>query len=181
MAVLATWAPEDAVLGAVAPLALAAAAGTCLVIHLDDTRGVRGDLTLAGLVSGGPRAADLSPRRRGVAVLANGGVGHDEAREVIDALAGGWPAVVLACPAAPSRPDLTGLVPVMLDSTPGGAAPRGPRVVQRVRRRRTPSDPGVVTLPRVSRATIDGLLDGRLPGPTRWMRAWRAVWGKRWV
>ena len=35
MPALAIWSPEDGVLGAVAPLGLAAAAGTALVVDLD--------------------------------------------------------------------------------------------------------------------------------------------------
>ncbi len=138
-------------------------------------------MTLARLVADEPRASDLTPRRRGVAVLANGGVVLDEAREVIGALVEGWPAVVLACPTGPERPRVDALVPVVLDAPATGPVIRGPRVVQRLRRRRTVAGPGVVLLPPVARATLDVLLDGRFPGPTRWMRSWSEVWRAGWV
>lgn len=184
MAVLATWVPEDALLGAVAPLALAAAAGTCLVVDLDpDGPRYPGEATLASLVADSPHRDHLTPRRRGVAVLANGGVAGEDARPVLDALVAGWPNVVLRLPATPHRPDVSGVVPVVLD-LPGSVvvAVTGRRVVQRsavtVRRRH---GAGVVVLPSVRRSTVRTLLDGRLPGPGRWMAAWRPVWRMRWV
>jgi hypothetical protein len=63
---LAVWSPEDGILGAVAPLALAAAAGTALVVDLDPG-GPRypGAATLAGLVADGPRRSDLEPDAKG--------------------------------------------------------------------------------------------------------------------
>lgn len=181
MTVLATWAPEDAVLGAVAPLALAAAAGTCLVVHLDDLGAGEGEATLAELVADGPRGSHLVPDRRGVAVIRNGGIAAGEALDVVAALASGWPAVVLARRTGPDRPQGRGLVPVVVEGVTAGGQVRGPRVVQRVRRRRIDAEPGVVLLPAVSRASIEAMLAGRFPGPTRWMRRWRQVWGMRWV
>ena len=69
MPALSIWSPEDGVLGAVAPLGLAAAAGTALVVDLDPG-GPRypGPATLADLVADGPRRGDLSPSRRGVSI-----------------------------------------------------------------------------------------------------------------
>jgi len=73
MPAIAIWSPEDEVLGAVAPLALAAAAGTALVVDLDP-EGDRypGEATLASLVAEGPTQEDLTPSQRGVAVVGNG-------------------------------------------------------------------------------------------------------------
>ncbi len=74
MNVLGTWCPDDAVLGTVAPLALAASAGTALVIDLDTGRDdYRAAGTLAEMVREGPRrrraAAEAEgcggPRQRG--------------------------------------------------------------------------------------------------------------------
>ena len=95
MPALAIWSPEDALLGAVAPLALAAAAGTALVVDLDP-QGPRypGSGSLADLVRDQPRRDDLRPGRAGVAVLRNGGIDPEAAEEVLVALAKDWPAVV---------------------------------------------------------------------------------------
>ncbi len=180
MAVLQTWSPEDGILGAVAPLALASAAGTALVVDLD-ARGPEypGEVSLAQLVAAGPRHADLHPQRRGVAVLPNGGVAIEEAQDTIDALIEGWPAVVLRLPPYP-RPQGPGVVPV-LPLTPvhlfghEGAAvfQRGPW---------PPSQPvDGVLLPRVRASTISILLEGRRPSPSRWLRAWSKVWSLPWL
>ena len=59
MPALAIWTPEDGVLGALAPLGLAIAGGTALMVDLDPL-GPRypGTRSLADLVSEGPRRAD---------------------------------------------------------------------------------------------------------------------------
>ena len=181
MPALAVWSPEDAVLGAVAPLALGAAAGTALVIDLD-RNGPRypGDLTLAGLVADGPTRSHLSPSRRGVAVVRNGGVTADEAEDVLRALISGWPAVVLRLP--PSHAGGDGAIPI-LPLVPGRLLQRrpGPAVYQRSGWRVRVPDRGVV-LPRPSSATIQALLDGRIPPPgDRWIRGWKAVWETPWA
>ena len=99
MPALSTWTPEDGVLGAVAPLAMAAAAGTALVVDLDPHGpAYPGAVGLAGLVAEGPTRRDLEPARRGVAVLHNGGVEPEDAAEVLAALVAGWPAVVFRLP-----------------------------------------------------------------------------------
>jgi len=181
MPALAIWSPEDEVLGAVAPLALGAAAGTALVVDLDPS-GPRypGEVTLASLVEDGPRKVDLSPQRRGVAIVRNGGVDPHEAEEVLHALIEGWPAVVFRLPsnhvgdgsAIPVLP----LVPGALTRRPTGAA-----VYQRSAWRvQIPA--GGVVLPRPGAATIGGFLAGRAPHPgDRWIRAWRKVWSQSWA
>lgn len=183
MPALALWTPEDGVLGALAPLGLAAAAGTALVIDLDP-QGPRypGGASLADLVREGPRRADLAPSRRGVAVLSNGGVGPAEAAEVVAALAAGWERVVLRLPPRPA-PGGAGapVVPVRL-LLPGGMFPRGhgPAVYQSTRSALRLPGPGV-RLPLPSAATVLGLLQGRLPvAGDRWVRAWRPVWEGPW-
>lgn len=179
MSVLRTWAPGDGVLGAVAPLALAVAAGHALVIDLDpEGPAYPGSGSLARLVVDGPRASDLAPTRPGVAVLRNGGIGATEAGEVIKALIDGWPRVVLRLPSH-DRPDVAGVVPVMA-LVPGGLLPvEGPAVCQRGPWR-VEAPPGTVVLPRPRASTIRALLEGRRPGRSRWLRAWRPVWGMRW-
>lgn len=183
MPALAIWTPEDGVLGALAPLGLAIAGGTALVVDLDPL-GPRypGTRSLADLVSEGPRRADLSPTRRGVAVLRNGGVSAEAAAEVLSALAVGWEKVVLRLPPRPV-PEAAGppVVPVHL-LLPGGLFPRHPgaAVYQSTRAMLPLPGPGR-RLPVPSASTVAGLLRGRLPVTgDRWVRAWRPVWEAPW-
>ena len=180
MALLRTWSPHDAVLGTVAPLALASAApGAALVVDLDpDGHDYPGEGSLADLVAEGPRRTDLVPHRRGVAILRNGGVDADDAAPVLAALVAGWPHVVLRLPPGP-RPLGEGVVPVMpLGPGSFGRCPmpavyqRGPWPVDR-------SVEGLV-LPRPRASTVRSLLEGRRPPPSRWLRAWRRVWSTPW-
>lgn len=180
MPALAIWSPEDAVLGVVAPLALAAAAGTALVVDLDP-EGPRypGSGSLADLVRDQPRRDDLHPVRAGVAVLRNGGIEPDEAEEVLRALARDWPAVVLRLPWDHAGGD--GAVPI-IPLVPGGLLRRTATqaVYQRAAWRVERPGPGVV-LPPPGRATLAGLLAGRSPFPRdRWVRAWSRVWNHPW-
>ena len=181
MPALAIWSPEDEVLGAVAPLALGAAAGTALVVELDP-QGPQypGEVTLASLVGDGPTKADLAPQHRGVAIVRNGGVDPRDAEVVLRALVDGWPAVVFRLPS-----DHVGdgsAIPVV-PLAPGPLLRRfpGPAIYQRSAWRvRVPAD-GVV-LPRPAPGTIGALLAGRAPHPNdRWIRAWRQVWSHSWV
>ena len=181
MPALAIWSPEDEVLGAVAPLALGAAAGTALVVDLDPT-GPRypGDVSLASLVTDGPTKADLSPQRRGVAVVRNGGVEPLEAEEVLQALIEGWPAVVFRLPADHAGDGSA--IPV-LPLVPGPLLRRFscPAVYQQSAWRvQVPAN--AVVLPRPGSGTIGALLAGRAPHPgDRWIRAWRRVCGNEWA
>ena len=181
MPALAIWSPEDEVLGAVAPLALGAAAGTALVVDLDpDGPQYPGDVSLASLVDDGPTRADLSPQRRGVAVVRNGGVDPHDAEVVLHALVDGWPAVVFRLPASHSADGSA--IPV-LPLVPGSLLRRfaGPAVYQRSAWR-IEVPPNTVVLPRPRSGTITALLSGRSPLPgDRWIRAWRRVWGNTWV
>lgn len=181
MPVLAVWSPEDEVLGAVAPVALGVAAGTALVVDVDPA-GPRypGEMSLARLVTDGPTRSDLSPQRRGVAVVRNGGIEPEDAEEILRALIGGWPAVVLRLPS--DHMGNSGAIPV-LPLVPGGLLDRfpGPAVYQRSAWRvRIPED-GVV-LPRPKPGTVGALLAGRCPHPgDRWIRSWRQVWELSWA
>ena len=97
MAVRCAVAP---VLHALAPLGLAAARGTALVVDLDEEApSYPGSTSLAKLVISQPRLSDLRPLRSGVAVLPNGSINPREAAEVVEALVTGWPAV--CCGSAP--------------------------------------------------------------------------------
>ena len=183
MPAVAVWTPEDHLLGAVAPLALAAAAGTALVVDLD-RRGPRypGHGSLASLVGDGPRGSDLSPARPGLAVLRNGGIDPDAAADVLASLVRGWPAVVLRLP--PQHPDACPLpvpaVPVR-PLLPAGVLPwnEQPAVYQGLGWRASPPGPGPV-LPRPRPASWSALLQGRLPPRDRWLRSWSRVWEYPW-
>ena len=183
MPALAVWTPEDGLLGALAPLGLAAAAaGPTLVVDLDE-HGPRypGETSLAGLVADGPRLDDLRPERSGVAVLRNGGVGASAASDVVDALIGGWERVVLRLPPRQRVVLPVPVVPVRL-LIPGGLFPfvDGPAVHQATAARAPMPGPGV-RLPVPGRATVGALLRGRRPAPgDRWVRAWRRVWEAPW-
>ena len=162
MPAVAVWSPEDEVLGAVAPLALAVAAGTALVVDLDPNGPrYRGDMTLADLVTDGPTRADLSPSRRGVAVIRNGGVEPDAAEDVLRALLDGWPAVVIRLPSDHAGGD--GAIPIV-PLVPGRMMSRfpGPAVYQRSAWR-VQAPEGAIVLPRPRAGTIGALLTGRMP------------------
>jgi len=181
MPAVSLWSREDGVLGAVAPLGLAAAAGTALVVDLDQ-HGPRypGRTTLASLVSEGPTRRHLSPERRGVAVLGNGGIATADAEEVVRALVEGWPNVVLRL-ASSIDPPLRALKVMPL--VPGGLfdEPRGPVVYQASSWRVQPPQRSIV-LPRPARRTVGALLAGQTPLPRdRWVRAWRTVWNQPWT
>lgn len=183
MPALSTWTPEDALLGAVAPLALAAAAGTALVVDLDPSGPhYGGDASLADMSRMSPRRSDLEPQRRGVAVLRNGGIDPADCEELVAALIAGWPAVVLRLPSSGAgRWRSVGVVPVRL-LLPGDWFREAdqPAVYQRSAWSAAVPGPGPV-LPRPRRATVGALLAGRRPVADRWLRAWRAVWELRWV
>lgn len=138
------------------------------------------------LVEDGPRAADLVPSRRGVAVIANGGVGASQAGEILDLLMRGWPAVVLRQPPQAPVDAPAPVVPIRL-LIPGRLFPPQGRGVYQpmgsIGRHRIAGDrpaAGSVVLPAAPRRTIQALLGGRRPAATRWLRAWRAVWGMAW-
>jgi hypothetical protein len=181
MATLAIWCPLDGVLGTVAPLALAAAAGSALVVDLDpDGPRYPSDGSLAELVENGPRLSDLRPATSGVAVLRNGGVAVEDAVEVLAALMAGWPNVVFRSTACGSLRG-TPTVPV-LPLLPGGVTNRwdGVAVYQQMGWHEPAPGPAL-TLPTPSRATVTSLLEGRLPFRSRWVKGWRRVWDLPWA
>jgi len=168
------------VLGAVAPLALAITQPTCLVVDLEAAGpAYPSERTLRDLVAGGPRAAELRPTRRGLAVLRNGGVSLDESRSVIDMLIENWPAVVFRLGGPPGDVPAP-VVPVRL-LVPGRLfPPQGRGVYQRVPGRRCAVPNGGIGLPPAPRRAVDALLAVRPPAPSRWLRAWSRVWSATW-
>ena len=181
MSALAVWTASDGLLSAVAPVGLAAAAGTALVVDLDSSGpSYPGKASLADLVTDGPRRADLVPGHPGVAVLRNGGVEAAEAREVIEALAIGWPHLVMRVADPGTASDLAPLVPVW-PLLPGILSPRAKTqcVYQRTGFAVSPPGPGPV-LPRLRPAFLAGLLNGTLGRSSRWVAAWREVWRLPW-
>lgn len=181
MTTLAITCASDGVLSIVAPLALAAAAGTALVVDMDP-HGPEypGSGSLAELVEQGPRLDDLRPSRSGIAVLRNGGIDPVAARDVIAALAAGWPRVVLRLGegADGEGRHTVPVVPLL----PGGMTPRcdRPAVYQQVGWRLKAPGPGL-TIGTPSRSAVTALLEGRLPTWSRWVRGWRQVWETPWV
>jgi hypothetical protein len=181
MTVLRTWTERDGLLSVIAPLGLAAAASTALVVDLDpDGPAYPGGRTLADLVVDGPTAAELHPIRRGLAVLGNGGVDAGEATEILHALADGWPNLVARVPDPEVGSDLGPLVPVR-PLFPGVLRPhsRAPAVWQRTGFAVRPPGPGP-TLPRPSRTTTNRLLTGGPIPKSRWVEAWAGVWRLPW-
>lgn len=182
MPALAVWTPEDGLLGALAPLGLALAAGSALVIDLD-TGGPHypGDRSLADLVSDGVRRADLEPRP-GVGVLRNGGAHPERVGEVVAALLDAHPRVVLRLPPRPRPVGIpVPVVPVRL-LLPGAwfPAPAAPAVFQATPAMvRLPADGVRLPVPRP--ATVAALLAGRRPARgDRWVRAWAGAWRFPW-
>lgn len=180
MGVLAIQVPEGGLLGALAPLGLAASAGTALVIDLDPA-GPRypSEGTLAGLVENGPRLADLEPERSGLAVLRNGGVRAEVTGEIIDAFAREWPHVVIRL-APNAEPWSAGPVVRVYPLVPGGLFEASPDGVFQDLGFRLPAPDGALRLPPLSRVAAGALLAGTIPIRSRWVRAWSALWEQRW-
>ena len=183
MPTLCVWTPEDGLLGALAPLGLAVAAGTALVIDLDPG-GPRypGPGSLADLVAEGPRRDHLTPSRSGVATLRNGGVPPVDAAEVVGALVAGWDRVVLRLPPRPA-PGETGIpvVPVRLLVPGEWFTPfEGPAVYQATPAWVNTPGPGI-RLPVPTRGTVAAPIEGRRPAfGDRWVAVWRRVWEMPW-
>jgi hypothetical protein len=178
MATLATWCQFGGVLSIVAPLALAAAVDTALVIDLDpDGPTYPGTGSLAQLVENGPRLSDLRPTAKGTAVLRNGGIRAEDAGEVVAALLAGWPNVVFRVSVQLEKTPAVPVIPLV----PGGHTSRWhrPAVYQQMGWHEEASGPGV-TLPTPSRAAVRSLLEGKRPVRSRWLAGWRQVWGMQW-
>ena len=168
----------DPVLSAVAPIGLAANAPACLVVDLADELDLHGSRSLADILTDGPRLDELSPGRRGIALISGGSIGVDEAERVVGELSTHWPAIVVR-PKADRWPGPT--VPV-IPMYPGLLSPRhaGTAVWQPSGGMQRPPGAGPV-MPRLRPAMVRGLLSGRVPAKSRWITAWRQVWDIPWA
>ncbi|MGD2103469.1 MAG: hypothetical protein PVG83_14650 [Acidimicrobiia bacterium] len=171
---------DDPILSAVAPIGLAAAAGTALIVDLvADAPHTPSARTLRDVAADGPSLAELSPGRRGVALIRGGGLDHPEAVDVIETLTGRWPAVVVRTspgswpfPEVPVIPLFPGVITV-------APATRHAGVWQPVRGGSEPPGPGPV-LPLLRPWLVRRLLSARLPRRSAWVRAWSKVWEMPW-
>lgn len=151
----------------VAPVSLAAAAGTALVIDRDPASGWPFPVgSLSDLAGSGPSADDLHPSTSGIALLGGPVADAPEVDELVAALGESWPAVVIRSPrhaaavvrvdpALPWRspPDIA--VDVGFGHTSGAAIPSPPT--------------------RLLRRLLRGQIDPRW----RWFRHWRPIWERR--
>lgn len=169
----------DPVLSLVGSIGLAASVGTALVVDLLDDGSGGGRRTLRDIVDDGPTLAEMSPTRRGVALIRGGGVDANATDRILGELSGRWPAIVIrrglgagTYPTVPAIPLYPGrLLPVGDVShcvwQPVGTGSEAPA-------------PGLV-LPRLRPATLRRLLSGHLPRRSRWIAAWRPVWEMPWA
>lgn len=164
----------DPVLHHIAPLGLAAGAGTCLVVDLDPAAPGYSQRTLRQLVDDGPSSIDLTVSR-GVSVISNGGVEYEEASELIEYLITVWGRVVLRS-GRTSHPYRTLEVEPLL---PQPLTPKSPDVFQSVQSGQRMD--GTMMLPQLRRHQIRAILDGQLEPRWRWTRAWRVAWSRAWV
>lgn len=168
---------DDPVMSVAAPLGLAAAIGTALVIDLEDRLGGPSARTLVDIAADGPRLEEARPSRKGIAVIRSGGLGMGDVRDLTFRLASSWPAVVVRLGGG----DWSELVVPVRTLYPGLLAPLSatPAVWQRVRGGVGPPGPGPV-LPYLGAGTVRRILSGGAPAPGRWVTAWRAVWEAPW-
>jgi hypothetical protein len=176
MAVSGIYVANDGVLGVVAPIGMAAAVGTCLVVDLCEG-GPTGGVTLATLVRDGPSSEQLRPKRRGVSFLRNGGISAQDAAEVVGALCGNWPNVVLRVGASDEAVGEVGAVTVRaILSGPFVAEPEVAAVLQPTGLGATPKNHHGHVLSRLSARTVRTVLAGRVNQRSAWVRSWRPVW-----
>lgn len=176
VSVLALWSPVDVLLGIIGPLGAAAAAGTALVVDLDEHGPpFGGSYSLADLVADGPTRSQLEPSADGPAVLRNGGVDAELASDVVSALIERWPNVVLRCP--PSTAASSGAIALLpLLPEPFTPTVNGVIVYQEARFGRPSYLTGPV-LPVPRPGTVRALLGGnRPPRRDKWVGAFAEVW-----
>ena len=168
----------DPVLSVAGAIGLAANMPACLVVDLTDELDLHGSRSLADILTEGPRLDELSPGRRGIALISGGSIGVTEAERVVGELATRWPGVVVRPkggrwpgPTVPVIPMYPGLL------TPGQA---GTAVWQPAGAAGRPPGSGPV-LPRLRPGLARGLLSGRIPAKSQWIAAWRQVWDLPWA
>lgn len=170
---------SDPVLGIVGSVGLAASAGTALVIDLGGGERSSGR-TLRDIIADGPSLAEMSPGRRGVALIRGGDVDPATAYDIASELSRRWPAVVMRL-----TPESPGPFPTVTAAPlyPGRLLP-APAVShcvwQPLGLGADPPAPGLV-LPRLRPATLRKLLGGHVPRRSRWIAAWSPVWEMPWA
>ncbi len=170
-------AADDPVMSILGPIGMAACVGTALIVDLGDRLGRGSTRSLADLAVDGPRRSETTPERKGVAVLASGGLGVAECHDLVMRLASGWPAVVVRLGGEAWPGPVVPVSPLL----PGVLAPTDPRpsVWQRVRGGSEPPGPGPV-LPPLGAGTVRRALSRSAPLPGRWLRSWKPVWRLPW-
>lgn len=166
---------DDYVLSRIGPVGLGLAAGSALIV---DLLGEMSGRTLAEIRDDGPRLAELSPGRTGVARISAGPVLASELEQVVATLASSWPAIVVSTDGSRwSGPTVT-----YRPFYPGPDGPNAilPSVWQVAPGARPSKLPGVV-MPSVSRRAMVAMLRGGLPVSRRWVSAWRKVWALPWA
>lgn len=166
----------DPVMSVVGPIGLAAATGTALLIDMANQMG-GAQRTLSDLMADGPRLDELSPGRKGVAVLRAGYL-TTETLAFIDQLATRWPAVVVrpgpegwSGPTVPLRPLYPGwLAQATTEAAVWQQLPSSPR----------PPGPGPV-LPVLRPGVVRRVLSGGMPDQGKWLKVWERVWELPWA
>lgn len=184
--IVGCWTASDSLLATLAPLGLAAAAGTALVIDGEENGPhYPSEGSLADMVEAGPRRMDLVPPASGLAVLRNGGIELDQAWDVIEAFGEGWPHVVVRLPSGGGRParlarrwPVVPVVPLLPHAFREDVAQ--PFVAQSTGLATAGEVSPEVVLPIPSRRTVTNLLAGRMAGSSRWIRRWRLAWKVAW-
>lgn len=164
----------DPVLHRIAPFGLAASTGTALVVDLDPAAAPLPGPTLADLAVDGLTADHLRSSRRGVAVVANGGVTEAEVQDLVADLVSGWPAVVFRVP--PGSPSS---IPVLPLDPPEVRPARAMRAVWQSSVVGSQA-PGVV-LPPLARSAVRQMCRGQVEPRRRWVKAWADIWEPSWT
>ncbi len=167
----------DPLLSLLGSLGLGGSVGTALVLDFVVRRAEHRNLE-EWLVDG-PSLSEISPGRTGIAIVGSGGVQLDEASELIELMAVRWPAVVLRTAGPAAGWGTVPVMPLFSAKLSPLEIPVGAAVWQPVAGYETPPGPGPV-MPRLSSRVARGLLAGHLPKRSRWISAWRSVWGLPW-
>jgi hypothetical protein len=176
MSVVSLSVSNDGVLGVVAPIGMAAAKGTCLVVDLvADSH--REGVSLASIVSEGPRKSHLEPQHSGVSFLHNGGVDLPEAAEVLEALCSSWPNVLVSIADRSVAFELAPAVEVQAILIGPFVAPLlSDAVLQPVGLGGPPKRHDGHVLAPLSARTVRSILTGIVNPGSRWVRSWLPVW-----